>query len=121
MEATRGIRGADSRSLRGRTPNPAYVVEWEGALQVDLISGGVLNVKKEVLKTVPGLKKSYLKFYCTFANLLASQRDYMIAVYKYKYMLTLGVMEKGDFICVNRISTAATRASTQKPSCMHTG
>ena len=88
MESTRGIRGADSRSLRDETPNPAYVVEWVGALQVDLISGGALNVKKEVVKRVQGLNKSYLKFYCTSANPLASQPDYTVAVYK--YMLTLG-------------------------------
>ena len=84
--------------MRDGPPNPAYVVEWVRALQVDQISGGVLNVKKEVLKRVQDLKKSYLKFYCTYANLLASQRDYTIAVYK--YMLTFWVMEKGD--CVNQ-------------------
>ena len=88
--------------MRDGPPSPAYVVEWVGSLQVDLISGGTLNVNKEVLEKVQGLKKSYLKFYCTFANLLAPQRDYTIAVYMYKYMLTLGVMEKGDFICVNQ-------------------
>ena len=38
MEPKRGIRGSDSRSLRDGTPNPAYVVEWAAALQVDLIS-----------------------------------------------------------------------------------
>ena len=75
MEPKRGIRGSDSRSLRDGTPNPAYVVEWVAALQVDLMSGGILSVKKEDLKKVQSLKKSYLKFYCTFANLLASQRD----------------------------------------------
>ena len=32
--------------------------------------------------------------------MLASQRDYTTAVYK--YMLTLGVTEKGNFICVNQ-------------------
>ena len=67
MEPSRGIRGTDSRSLRDGTPNPADVV--------DLISGGALNVKIGVVKQVQGLKKSYLKFYCKFANLLAFQRD----------------------------------------------
>ena len=71
LKLTRGIRGAESRSLRDGTSNPAYVVEWVGALQVDLIPEGVLNVKKEVLKKVQGLKKSYLKFYCTFGNLIS--------------------------------------------------
>ena len=54
MEATRGLRGTNSRYLRDGTPNPAYVVEWVGSLQVDLISGGALNVKKEVVKQVQG-------------------------------------------------------------------
>ena len=67
-------------------PTQPIFVEWVGALRVDLISEGVLNVKKEALKRVQGLKKSYLKFYCTYAKLLASQRDYTIAVYKYKYI-----------------------------------
>ena len=53
-----------------------------------------------MVKQVQGLKKSYLKFYCKFANLLASQRDYTVAVYK--YMMSLGAMEKGDYICVNQ-------------------
>ena len=100
MEAARGVRGPESGSQGDGTPNPAYVAEGVGALQVDLISGRILNIKKEVLKIVQGLNKSYLKFYCNYANLLASQRDYTIAVYK--YMLTLGVMEKGHFICVNQ-------------------
>ena len=56
MEPSRGIRGTDSRSLMDGTPNPAYVVEWVGALQVDLISGGALNVKKDAVKQVQGLK-----------------------------------------------------------------
>ena len=46
MEPSRGIRGTDSRSLRDGTPNPAYVVEWVGAVQVDLISGGALIRKR---------------------------------------------------------------------------
>ena len=56
MEPSRGIRGTDSRSLRDGTPNPAYVVEWVGAVQVDLISGGALNVKKDVVTQVQGLR-----------------------------------------------------------------
>ena len=46
LKLTRGIRGAESRSLRYGTLNPAHIVEWVGTLQVDLISGGVLNGKK---------------------------------------------------------------------------
>ena len=52
-----------------------------GALQVYLITGGALNVKKDLVKQVKGLKKSYLKFYGKFASLLASQHDYTVAVY----------------------------------------
>ena len=58
-------------------PNPAYMVEWAGALQVDFITGGTLSVTKKVVKQVEGLKKGYLKYYCMFANILASQRDYL--------------------------------------------
>ena len=94
------VRGTNSRYLRDGTPNPAYVVDWVGSVQVDIISGGALNVKKDVLKQVQGLRKSYLKYYCKFANLLASQRHYTVAVYK--YMLSPGPMEKGDYICVNQ-------------------
>ena len=65
---------------RDGTPNQAYVVEWIGALQVDFISGGALSVIKEVVKQVQGLRKGYLKFYCKLANLLASQREYTVAV-----------------------------------------
>ena len=59
-----------------------------------------MSVTKKVVKQVEGLKKGYLKYYCKFANILASQRDYTVTVYH--YMLSLGVMAKGDFICVNQ-------------------
>ena len=55
MEATRGLRGTNSRYLRDGTPNPACVVEWVGSLQVDLISGGALIVKNEVVKLIQNL------------------------------------------------------------------
>ena len=60
MEPSSGIRGTDSRSVRDGPPNPAHVVEWVGAVQVDLISEGALNVKRDLVKWVQGLKKSYL-------------------------------------------------------------
>ena len=60
-EATRGVRGTNSRYLRDGTPNSAYVVEWVGSLQVDLISGGALSVKKGSGKTGPGSYKGLLK------------------------------------------------------------
>ena len=61
---------------------------------------GTLSVTKKVVKQVEGLKKGYLKYYCKFANILASQRDYTVTLYQ--YMLSLGVMAKGDYICVNQ-------------------
>ena len=48
---------------------------------------------------VGSLKKGYLKFYCKYSNMLASQKDYTTAVYQ--YMLSLGVMSKGDFVCID--------------------
>ena len=80
MEATREVRGTNSRYLRDGTPNPAYVVEWVGALHVDFILCGALSVKKEVVKQVEGLRNRYLKFYCKFAKILASQTDYTVAM-----------------------------------------
>ena len=65
----------------------------------DLVTGGALRIEKEDLKNVQGLTKSYLKFYATFANLLSSQREYTIFVYK--YMLSLGTIDKGDCLCSN--------------------
>ena len=45
-------------------------------------------------------KGAYLKFYCKYSNILSNQKDYTTAVYQ--YMLSLGVMSKGDFVCVNQ-------------------
>ena len=53
-----------------------------------------------MVNQVEGLKKGYLKYYSKLSNILASQRDYTIAVYQ--YMLSLEIMAKGDFICVNQ-------------------
>ena len=61
------------------------------------MSGGILSVKKEDLKKVQSLKKILPQVYCTFANLLASQRDYTVAVYK--YVLTLGPMDGRLYLC----------------------
>ena len=99
MDPHRGVRGTISRYLNDGSPNPVYVVEWPAGLQTDFMTGGALSVTKEVLKQVEGLKKGYLKYYCKFSNILASQKDYTVAAYQ--YMLSLGVMAKGDFICVN--------------------
>ena len=100
MDSHRGVRGTISRYLNDGTPNPAYVIKWAGGLQSDFMTGGALSVTKEKLKHVEGLKKRYFKYYCKFSNILASQKDYTIAAYQ--LMLSLGVMAKGDFICVNQ-------------------
>ena len=75
------------------------MVEWAVGLQTDFMTGGALSVTKDVLKEVGGLKKGYLKYYCKFSNILASQKDYTVAAYQ--YMLSMGGLAKGDFICVN--------------------
>ena len=99
MDPHRGVRGTNNRYINDGTPNPAYVVEWAAGLKTDKMTGGSLSVSKEVLKQVGGLKKGYLKFYCKYSNILASQKDFTTAVYQ--YILYLGIMAKGDFICVN--------------------
>ena len=106
MDPHRGVRGTNSRYLNDGTPNPAYVVGWAAGLQTDMMTGVSISVTKEVLKQVGGLKKGYLKFYCKYSNILSSQKDYTTAVYQ--YVLSLGVMSKGDFICVTRSSTVTT-------------
>ena len=44
-------------------------------------------------------KKSFLKFYCKHANILADQKEYTLNTFS--YLLILGLMEKEDFLCVN--------------------
>ena len=85
--------------MRDGTPNPAYIVEWVAAIQKDLMTWGALRVDAEVVTKVQGLKKSFMKHYTNFANTLASQRDFTISVHT--YLLYLGPMEKGDWLCVN--------------------
>ena len=48
MDSNRGVNGTTSRYLNDGTPNPAYVVEWAGGLQVDFITGGALSVIKRL-------------------------------------------------------------------------
>ena len=62
IEPKRGIRGSDFGSFRDGTPNPAYVVEWVSAFQVDLMSGGILSVIKEDFKKVHSLKNPTSRF-----------------------------------------------------------
>ena len=52
-----------------------------------------------MVKEVQGLKKYYLKLDCKFANLLASQHDYTVAVYKYMWSLGPMAWEGGLHLC----------------------
>ena len=50
------------------------------------------------------MRKTYqptCRFYAKNFNILADQRDYTLALYR--YMLHLGSMVKGDFMCVNQL------------------
>ena len=55
---------------------------------------------RRYLREFKGFKKGYFKFYCKHYNILSNQKNYTVAVYC--YMLSLGDMGKGDFICVNQ-------------------
>ena len=44
IDSHRGVRGTISRYLNDGSPNPVYVVEWAGGLQVYFITGGALSV-----------------------------------------------------------------------------
>ena len=86
--------------LSDGTPNPAYVVEWAAGFQSDMMTGGSLLITKEVAKRIQALKKGYCKFYCEHFNILCNQKEYTVAVRC--YMLSLGLMGKGDFLCINQ-------------------
>ena len=65
-----------------------------------MLTGDSLSLSKEVFKRIQGLKMGYLKFYCKHYNILSNQKDYTTAVYC--YMLSLGDMGKGDFLCLKQ-------------------
>jgi len=96
MDAKRGIRMTQDRLLSDGTPNPGYVVEWTVGFQSDMKTGGALLITKEVAKYIQGLKKEYSKYYGKNYNILSDQKDYTVALYR--YMMYLGVMEKGDYL-----------------------
>ena len=100
MDAKRGIRMTQDRLLSDGTPNPGYVVEWTVGFQSDMKTGGALLITKEVAKYIQGLKKEYSKFYGRNYNILSDQKEYTVALYR--YMMYLGAMEKGDYLCVNQ-------------------
>ena len=100
MDPNRGIRMTEDRLLSDGTPNPGYVVEWAVGLQSDMKTGGSLLITKEVAKYIQGLKKDYCKFYGRHFNILSNQKEYTVAIYR--YMMYLGVMEKGDYLCINQ-------------------
>ena len=100
MDPNRGIRMTEDRLLSDGTPNPGDVVEWAAGLQSDMKTGGSLLITKEVAKYIQGLKKGYCKFYAKHFNILSNQQEYTVAVYR--YMMSLGLMEKGDYLCINQ-------------------
>ena len=100
MHANRGIRMTQDRLLSDLTPCPGYVVEWTVAFHADMMTGGALNISKEDAKFLHDLKKTTCRFYAQNYNTLADQRDYTLALYR--YMLYLGSLVKGDFLCVNQ-------------------
>ena len=100
MDPHRSIRSTEDRLLSDDTPNPAYVVEWAAGFQSDMKTGGSLLITKEVAKSIQALKKGYCKFYAKHFNILCNQQEYTVAVHR--YMLSLGLMEKGDFLCINQ-------------------
>ena len=63
-------------------------------------TGGSLLITKEVAKSIQALKKGYCKFYAKHFNILCNQQEYTVAVHR--YMLSLGLMGKGDFLCINQ-------------------
>ena len=77
-------------------PLPTYMVEWMCA---DILSGGKLRVQENDKVLVKGLRKQFLRHYARNAKALAVQRDYCISAHA--YMLSLGDMEKGDWLCIN--------------------
>ena len=100
MDAKRGIRMTQDRLLSDLTPNPGYVVEWTVAFHADMKTGGALHISKEVAKYILDLKKNFCRFYAKHYNILADQKEYTLALYR--YMLYLGAMVKGDYLCVNQ-------------------
>ena len=71
------------------------------AFHADMKTGGALNISKEVAKYILDLKKTTCRFYAKHYNILADQKEYTLALYR--YMLYLGAMVKGDFLCVNQL------------------
>ena len=65
-----------------------------------MLTGGSLAIDKEVTKGIQAMKKGHCKFYCENYNILCNQKEYTVAVHC--YMLSLGLMGKGDFLCVNQ-------------------
>ena len=101
MDANRGTRMTQDRLLSDLTPCPGYVTEWSVAFHADMMTGGALNISKEDAKYLHDLKKITCRFYAKNYNILADQREYTLALYR--YMLNLGSLVKGDFLCVNQL------------------
>ena len=63
-------------------------------------TGGALLISKEVAKNILDLKKKFCKLYAKHYNILADEKEYTLALYR--YMLYLGAMVKSDYLCVNQ-------------------
>ena len=63
LDAQRGARANQSRTLSDGTPSPAYMVEWVSAIKTDLLSGVTLRVEQNDTVRVQELKKGFLKHY----------------------------------------------------------
>ena len=87
------------RHLTDGSPSPAYLTEWVAALQLDIMTQGGVKVDNKLVSDVQPRKKNFSKFYCKLANILADQKKYTLNAFS--YLLTLGNMEKRDFLCMN--------------------
>ena len=102
MDVSRGTRMTQDRLLPDLTPCPGYATEWSVAFHADMMTGGALNISQENVQYLHDLKKVTCRFYAKHFNILADQRDFTLALHR--YMLHLGSLVKGDFMCVNQMN-----------------
>ena len=100
MDVNRGTRGSQCRMLHDKTPCPGYATEWSVAFHADMMTGGALNISQERLEYLQKLKKVTVKYFADKYNILPNQEQLTRAVHK--YLMYLGRMEAGDYLCVNQ-------------------
>ena len=86
--------------LQDLTPCPGDATEWSVAFHADMMTGGALNISQENVQYLHDLKKVTCKFFANKFNILADQMEFTLAIHR--YMLYLGSLVKGDFMCVNQ-------------------